>query len=144
LKQNMHICIDSSVFIRGIKTRDVTIATIFRSVGVKLALSIPRLVVNEVTRNLIVPHETRIFYKLFHHVDTSIIIEEPVPVTLVEKYIRLGLPAKADAFIGAFAEWQQINYLLSDNRHFLRRLQTPAFAVLSPDEFMTRWHAGEL
>ncbi|MFN8486925.1 MAG: PIN domain-containing protein [Caldilineaceae bacterium] len=140
----MHICIDSSVFIRGIQTRDATIAHVFRLIGVKFALSVPRLVVNEVTRNLIAPHETRIFYKLFQHTDASIIIEEPVPAHFVEKYIRLGLPAKADAFIGAFAEWQAVKYLLSDNRHFLRRLQTSAFTVLTPDEFIVRWQQNEL
>jgi hypothetical protein len=140
----MHICIDSSVFIRGIKTRDATIATIFNLIGVELTLSVPRLVVNEVTRNLIAPQETRIFYKLFQNTDTAIIIGQPVPEILVEKYIRLGLPGKADAFIGAFAEWKAINYLLSDNRHFLRQLQNPAFQVLPPEPFIERWKRREL
>ncbi len=139
----MHICIDSSVFIRGIKTRDATIAAIFSLTGVELMLSTPRLVANEVTRNLISPQETRLFYQLFNH-PKSIITGEPVPMALVEKYIRLGLPAKADAFIGAFAEWKGVAYLLSDNRHFLRQLRSPAFSVLSPDEFMLRWHANTL
>ena len=142
MKPNMHICIDSSVFIRGIKTRDATIATIFSLTGVELTLSTPRLVANEVTRNLISPHETRLFYKLFNH-PNSLIIGQPVPSHLVEKYILLGLPAKADAFIGAFAEWQSIDYLISDNRHFLRQLRSSAFTVLAPFDFMARWQAGE-
>lgn len=72
------------------------------------------------------------------------IVDRPVPDDLVKKYAALGLPAKADAFIGAFAEWQQVNHLRSDNRHFLRQLQTPVFTVLSPERFSARWQAEDL
>ena len=72
------------------------------------------------------------------------IIDEPVPRTLVTKYVSLGLPAKADAFIGAFSEWMQARYLISDNRHFLRDLRTDAFDVLDASEFISRWEVGIL
>jgi len=140
----MRICIDSSVFIRGFQTNDTNIATLLGLIGQELTLSIPRLVAIEVTRNLLLFQQKRAFYKLFQQIDVAAISDEPIPRTLIDKYVRLGLPAKADAFIGAFAEWQEINYLLSDNRHFLRRLQTPAFTVLTPDEFMARLKTGEL
>jgi len=61
-----------------------------------------------------------------------------VPRALVDKYVLLGIPEKADAFIGAFAEWMQVQYLISDNRHFLRDLQTDAFKVLDAVDFVTR------
>jgi hypothetical protein len=48
------------------------------------------------------------------------------------------LPEKADAFIGAFAEWMQVRYLVSDNRHFLRDLQTDAFDVSNAARFVER------
>jgi hypothetical protein len=140
----MHICIDSSVFVRGIKTRDATIATIFSLVGDRVALSIPRLVANEVTRNLNSPRQIRAFYELFQQTDVAIIVDEPVPESLVQTYVSLGLPAKADAFIGAFAEWKQVDCLLSDNRHFLRQLHTAAFEVLDPAAFMSWWRASRL
>jgi hypothetical protein len=63
---------------------------------------------------------------------------------LLNKYVALGLRAKGDAFIGAFAEWQQVKYLISDNRHFLRQLQTDAYQVLDPLTFLLRWHDGTL
>ncbi len=49
-----------------------------------------------------------------------------MPTALVTKYVTLGLPQKADAVIGAFAEWQGVKYLISDNRHFLVELDSDA------------------
>lgn len=132
----MRICIDSCVFIRGLRTQDATIATILDMVGPVLFLYIPRLVALEVTRNLQTIKQVRGFYRLFTDYTFVRIIDEPIPQELVEKYSRLGLPAKADALIGAFAEWQQLEFLLSDNRHFLRRLRSPAFEVSTPDDFL--------
>lgn len=46
--------------------------------------------------------------------------------------------------IGAFAEWQGVEYLISDNRHFLEELSTDAFEVLGPDEFLRRYYRAVL
>jgi len=109
-----------------------------------LQLVIPRLVAQEVTRNLQSLEQVRRFYRLFHEIDWAFIVDEPVPTDLVEKYVHLGLPAKADAFIGAFAEWMEARYLISDNRHFLRELRTDAFDVLDAASFVARWEADTL
>jgi len=50
------------------------------------------------------------------------------------------LPEKADAFIGAFVEWQGAKYLISDNRHFLSDLSGATFKVLSPEEFLYHYY----
>ncbi len=71
-------------------------------------------------------------------------VYEPVPAKLVEKYVDLGLPTKADALIGAFVEWVGAKYLVSDNRHFLQEFSTDAYEVLPPAEFLRRFEAGEL
>jgi hypothetical protein len=107
-------------------------------------LVIPRLVAQEVTRNLRSTEQVRQFYQLFQAVDFAFIVDEPVPLVLVEKYTRLGLPSKADAIIGAFAEWLGVRCLISDNRHFLRELQTDAFEILDAAEFVARWEADRL
>lgn len=134
----MHICIDSCVFIRGLRTQDAAVAMILDTIGPDVLLSIPRLVAQEVTRNLVTPEQIRNFYRLFAAYDFAYIVDEPVPLRFVEKYSELGLPAKADAFIGGFAEWQRLDFLLSDNRHFLRQLQSSTFQVLTPDDFLPK------
>lgn len=135
----MRICIDSCVFIRGIQTSDATIRRVIRLIGPTLQLFIPRLVAQEVTRNLHSPEQARQFYRFFHKTSFAFIVDDPVPEALVSKYAALGLPAKADAFIGAFAEWMGVQYLISDNRHFLRELKAEAFEVVDAETFLARW-----
>lgn len=139
----MRICIDSCVFIHGLQESDVAADRLLNLIGPELPLVIPRLVAQEVTRNLNTPEQIRRFYRLFQAYDFAFIVDDPVPRILVDKYTTLGLPAKADAFIGAFAEWLEVRYLISDNRHFLRDLQTDAFNVLDAAEFISRWDAPQ-
>jgi len=97
-----------------------------------------------VTRNLDAPDQVRGFYQLFQGRDFALIVDEPIPRELLERYVHLGLPAKADALIGAFAVWMEVRYLISDNRHFLRDLKTEAFVVLDATDFIAQWEKGEL
>jgi len=132
----MRICIDSNQFIFGIGGIDPTSETIM-SLLPSLEVVLPRLVIKEVARNL-TKAQTKSFFNLLNKAAQVKIVDEPVPVELVRKYIKLGLPEKADAFIGAFTEWQGAKYLISDNRHFLSELSGAAFKVLSPEEFLYR------
>jgi len=140
----MRICIDSCVFIRGLGQDDPNALRLLTLIGPELALVIPRLIAQEVTRNLVTPEQVRQFYRLFHESDSAFIVDEPVPAELVAKYVDLNLRQKADAFIGAFAEWMDSRYLISDNRHFLRELNTSSFSVLDADEFLKRWDNDSL
>lgn len=140
----MRICIDSCVFINALQQADSPAAQLFGLIGPPLILVIPRLIGQEVTRNLRTPEQVRLFHRLFQARDFAFMIDEPGPRALVEKYTRLGMPEKADAFIGAFAEWMQVHYLISDNRHFLRDLRTDAFKVLDEAEFLARWQRDAL
>jgi len=140
----MRICIDSSVFIPSLQETDPAAVRILDLVGPKLTLIIPRLVAQEVTRNLDIADQVRRFYHLFQSHKIAFIVDEPIPLELVNKYVNLGLPEKADAFIGAFAEWMNVRYLISDNRHFLRELETDAFVVLDAAEFVSRWENDDL
>ena len=132
----MRISIDSCVFIRGIRSQTSDAYQLLRQVGPNLNLVIPRLIAQEVTRNLTQTEQIKTFYRQFAQQRYAFIVEEPVPRTLVHKYIQLGLPAKADAFIGGFCEWLEIDCLISDNRHFLRELKTTAYLVQTPSDFL--------
>lgn len=140
----MRICIDSCVFITGLTQQDSPDAKLLDLVGPDLYLVIPRLVAQEVTRNLQTPEQVRLFYHLFSHHRFAFVVDEPVPRPLVEDYVVRGLREKADAFIGAFAEWMEVRYLISDNRHFLRELKVESYLVIGPKEFIERWDKGTL
>ena len=134
----MRICIDSNQFIFGLSGSDVASETLIKLLP-RLEVVIPRLVLKEVTRNL-TQTQVKAFYELLHQAPNVTIVEDPVPVELVRKYVDLGLREKADAVIGAFAEWQGATYIISANRHFLDELQSSAFEVVSPEEFLQLYY----
>lgn len=130
----MRICIDSNQFIFGISGLDSAAERLMLRLP-RLHVVIPRIVMKEVSRNLN-DANIRSFYMLLGRAPQVVIVDEPVPTALVAKYLQLGLREKGDAFIGAFAEWQQVDYLISDNRHFLAELRKTTFAVLTPERFL--------
>ena len=60
----MRICIDSSVLIPAVRNSDPSASRILRQLGPDLELVIPRLVAQEVNRNLTIPRHVRHFYRL--------------------------------------------------------------------------------
>jgi predicted nucleic acid-binding protein len=134
----MRICIDSNQFIFGLSGSDPASEDLLRLLP-HLDVVIPRLVLKEVTRNLN-QAQIRSLYALLHQAPKTVLIEGSVPPELVQKYVALGLREKADAIIGAFAEWQGATYIISDNRHFLEELQSKAFEVMTADEFLQRYY----
>ena len=136
------ICIDSNQFIfglTGISSDSVRLLSVLTEFNVAR----PRLVVQEVIRNLDTPPQVRVFYRLLYGAQGMIVVvDDPVPRDLVDKYQDLGLPEKADAVIGAFVEWVGASYLISDNRHFLQQLKPSAFEVLTPTTFLSRLGAA--
>lgn len=137
----MRICIDSNQFIFGITGTDSAAERVLLLLP-QLEVLVPRIVLIEVTRNLR-PREVTALYTLLNKAPKFRIIDEPVPRSLVFKYIDLGLREKGDAFIGAFAEWQQADYLISENRHFLAELETTAFRVLTPTAFLRQLSSAQ-
>ncbi len=137
----MRICIDSNQFIFGLEGTDPLSEELVLLLP-DLEVVLPRLVIQEVTRNLR-PARVKALYALLNEAEHATIVEEPAPKYLVALYTDRGLPAKADAIIGAFAEWQGVDFLITDNRHFLRDLREAAFEVLSPAEFLERYHRAD-
>lgn len=100
----MLICIDSNQFIFGIAQTAPDSVELLRVLRV-FRVAIPRLVIQEVVRNLHTPEQVKMFYRLLKGSSSLLVVDEPVPAELVAKYTALGLPEKADAIIGAFSEW---------------------------------------
>ena len=134
----MRICIDSNQFVFGISGSNVASETLLKLLP-RLEVVIPRLIMKEVTRNLS-QSQVKALYSLLNQSPHVSIIEDNVPAELVRKYVDLGLREKADAVIGAFAEWQGARYIISDNRHFLNELQSDSFEIVSPDEFLQLYY----
>ncbi len=130
----MRICIDSNQFIFGISGTDSASEKLMLLLP-QVDLVLPRLIIKEVTRNIDY-EQSKVLYALLNKLPHFTIIDEAIPIDLIIKYTGLGLPEKADALIGAFVEWQNAQYLISDNRHFLSDLHDAAFEVLTPVDFI--------
>lgn len=133
----MRICIDSNQFIFGLSGSDPASEILLKLLP-RLDVVIPRLVLKEVTRNLN-QAQIKALYTLLRQAPHLVIVEDPVPDELIQKYVALGLREKADAVIGAFVEWQKAKYIISDSRHFLDELHSKTFEVISPEEFLQRY-----
>jgi hypothetical protein len=112
-----------------------------------LKVIVPSTVLDEATRNLGYIHSTLVtkFNDLIYGYEKfSVVSDEGLPRSLVEEYQRLGLPSEADARIGAFAEWMEADFLVSENRHFLKKLKTTAYQVIDAAEALQRIEASSL
>lgn len=100
-------------------------------------LFVPRMVVDEITRNLANPILRRIhrFWKLM---ECSIDDDGLIPADLYESYIHCGLKS-ADARIGAYAEWVDADYLISENRDFLSLAGPLPFRVTKAAAFLKEY-----
>lgn len=134
----MLITIDSNQFVFGISGESIASEQLLMLIP-QLEVVIPRIVLNEVTRNL-QRDGLRKFYNLLNNAPSIVIIDDFIPRQLLDKYVDLGLREKGDAFIGAFAEWQKVDILISDNRHFLVELQGTPFDVMKPEQFLDLYH----
>lgn len=56
-------------------------------------------------------------------------------VELFQKYKNLGFK-KGDIAIAAFAEKENADFLISENRHFLKELKTRKFKILNAEQFL--------
>ena len=98
------ICIDSNQFIFGLTETDRNSVKLLDVLS-EFSVAVPRLVGQEVTRNLDTTAQVHKFYRLLYGSSNVVVIDEPVPRELVAEYTQVGLPEKADAVIGAFVEW---------------------------------------
>jgi len=94
------------------------------------SISIPRLITEEVRRNLS-PAE---FSEFVGFIENLAVVDEDfvVPFELGSKYELHGLKP-ADAFIAAYVEWTGADALISENRHFLKQHSSLPFKILNAE-----------
>lgn len=96
-------------------------------------IRIPRLIVEEVRRNL-TPDSFKEFI-LFINALTTIDEDDLIPFELGAKYESKGF-RPADAFITAYTEWTGADALVTENRHFLSRQKDLPFRVTAAENIL--------
>lgn len=93
------------------------------------------LIVQEVLRN-IRKESIKDFFNMLKNPRFEVITEQ-IPNDLIEKYKKLGLK-KGDIALAAFCERINANYLITENRHFLKSRKFDKFRVLNLKGFLRR------
>ena len=128
----MIIVIDSNEYIDCInKKTDIT--EILSNKG--LIICVHNIIIKEVLDNLIESAKKE-FYKLLFN--NNIFVNDGIlPLYLFEKYKKLGLK-KGDIIIAAFCEYVEADYLITENRHFLKIKNFDRFNILNIKDFLTK------
>ena len=140
----MRIILDTNEYIFGLdrETGENAPARLLNAIRILIEetegfrLLIPEIIRKEVQRNI--PEDLegdfyRLIYsseKIEHHSMLNI------PVKLFEKYRSKKGLKEGDALIAAFAEFAQVDYLISENRHVYRDLEVREFTPVNAQEFL--------
>ena len=107
--------------------------SILKLLKLKAKIYLNNLIFKEVIRNI--RRETiKYFINLLKN-PRFVVIEEKIPQILIGKYKRQGLK-KGDVIIAAFCDYVNADYLVSENRHFLKSARFDKFKVLDLNTFL--------
>ena len=140
----MRIILDSNEYIIGLDTaagpnapiRLLELIQILMDESQNFRLFLPDIIVREVQRNLSADLE-KDFFRLIH--SSPKILHDSilsVPRELFLKYHREKGLKQADASIAAFADHMKVDYVVSENRHIYKELDTSAFVTLTAEGFL--------
>ena len=126
----LKLVLDSNEYIFYFDDKSDDISRLFDLHNLKI--SINNLIIEEAIRN-IRKDSIKDFFNLLKNPKFEVIIEK-ISEHLIEKYRKLGLK-KGDVVIAAFCDSINANYLITENRHFLKSKKFDRFKVLSLKKF---------
>ena len=133
----MRVVLDSNIFIFALRSENPLFAEILKLAGVQYGCIIPNLVLGEVVERLKVL-EGKEFASftlyLLQSLNITIIADELIPEELIQKYRNRGAK-EGDALIAAFTEWIKADYLVTENRDFLKEIKLD-FKTMCGEEFL--------
>lgn len=127
----MIIVLDSNEYI-GFLNHKLKLEKLFEG---RLNIYLCELIVKEVLRN-INENQKKEFYKLLFKNNIKI-QQDRLPKVLFYNYKKLGLK-KGDIFIASFCEYVQAEYLITENRHFLRSFDINKFKITTLNDFISK------
>ena len=129
----MIIVLDSNEYINYLEKQSEILDEIL--INEEITIYINEIIVKETLRN-IDEHKKKEFYSLTSR-RTFIAYNKKLPLQLLIKYKKLGLK-KGDMAIAAFCESIKADFLVTENRHFLKSKKFDKFRVLSLREFLKK------
>ncbi len=130
----MIIFIDSNEFINFINKKSLALENLLINQNIMIYLNY--LIVREILRN-IRNNDKKELYAILSKYNIVIFDEKTLPLYLIEKYENLGLK-KGDVIIAASCEFIKADYLVTENRHFLKNVTFDNFQVLNLNDFLNK------
>ena len=139
----MRVVLDSNEYIFAFSgqapSSTETLFQLVASRSSKCSLHLPRLIVEEVQRNL-GPAGIKDFWAYLNAINVTPDEDWSVPFEIGARYESQGFKP-GDAFIAAYAEWIGCEVLVSENRDFLVHAILP-FRILKADAFVKEFSTG--
>ena len=129
----MNIVLDSNEYINYLDKKNPILQKIF--LNENLSICINDILIREVLRN-IKELQKKEFYNIIFNKNINF-YGQKLPLQLLTKYKNIGLK-KGDIAIAAFCESVSADYLITENRHFLKPKKFDKFEVLSLKKFLTK------
>lgn len=128
------IILDTNEYIFGLKKVSKGSVRLLQKLSY-FKVKAPRLILEELHRNL----DTALMKELYGILlkAKAEVVEERVSNTLVKKYEN-ELPYE-DAVIASYCEHLKVDFLISENRHFLVGFKPKNFKVFSAEDFLKKF-----
>ncbi len=129
----MRIVLDSNEYINFLNSKSIDITNLLGNDKIEIYAN--ELIVKEVLRNINEVHKAHFFKILLR--SNVILHKEKLSLALFIKYKSLGLK-KGDIVIASLCEYVEADYLISENRHFLKNKSLDKFRILTLIEYLKR------
>ena len=129
----MIIVLDSNEYVYYINRENLSLQKLF--LDKNLSIWFNDHIIREVLRN-IKELQKKEFYNIIFKYNIDF-YGLKLPIHLLNKYKNLGLK-KGDIAIAAFCEAIAAEYLISENRHFLKGIKNTKFKIISAVQFIKK------
>jgi len=126
----MRIVLDSNEYIIFLNKKSIALNELFEKEGIVIYVN--GSIVKEVLRNVAETIKSK-FYKILFKNKIEV-NDKILPFYLFDKYKKIGLK-KGDITIASFCEFIKADYLITENRHFLKEAEVKEFKVVAIKDF---------
>ena len=126
----MRIVLDSNEYIIFLNKKSISLNELFEKEGIVIYVN--SSIVKEVLRNVAETIKSK-FYKILFKNKIEV-NDKILPFYLFDKYKKIGLK-KGDITIASFCEFIKADYLITENRHFLKEAEVKEFKVVAIKDF---------
>lgn len=131
----MRVVLDSNEYIIFLNKKSTSLNELLGKEGIVIYVN--GLIVEEVLRNIAETIKSK-FYKILFKNKIEVNDKIP-PFYLFDKYKKIGLK-RGDITIAAFCEFIKADYLITENRHFLKEAKVKEFKVAAIKDFLSNYY----